>query len=265
MEVKCGSIKAALSEYVCSLLDVRQLEDTCVVTLPLETIDGRLVGVFIEPRAADFFLIHDGGKAVDELVLQGMKLTPAVERGLSAVAQRFGVSYDDEAFQAGTKIANLASRAYAVGMSSATAMATLLDHVSIVEEEPIEGQIGTMLKQWGKNRAKITQNVRLIGELKQHTFDFLVSPRRRGKPIAVSVLNPSNNPLAAAERFYFKANDLSPTAFGKWPIVAIETKSEIWSPDARRIVQKYAAGVIPIRSNEKPDYHRLSDALETVA
>lgn len=262
---KCGSIKAALTEHLSGLVGVQQIQDTCVATLPIETLDGRIVGVFIEPRNSDFYLIHDGGKAVDELVLQGMKLTPAVERGLNLVASRFGISYSDESFQTGAKIADLPSRAYAVGMSSAMAMATLLDHVAIIEEEPMEVKLGAMLRRWGKNRAKVTQNVRLAGELKQHSFDFLVSPRRKGLPIAVSVLHPGNNPLATAERFYFKANDLVSTEFQKWPIIAIETKAETWSADARKIVKKYAAKTLSIRSGESVDFQKISDALNAVA
>ena len=265
MESKCGSIKSALTAHFSSLLGVEQIEGGCVATLPIETLDGRFVGVFIEPRAADYFLIHDGGKAVDELILQGMKLTPAVERGLALIANRFSISYTDESFQTGAKLADLSGKVQAVGMSSAMAMATLLDHVSVIEEEPLEAKIGTMLRRWGRNRAKVTENVRLAGALKQHTFDFLVSPRRKGIPIAVSVLNPTNGPLAAAERFYFKADDLASTPFGKWPIIAIEAKAETWSSDARKIVKKYAAGVIPIRSGEPLDFGLISEKLNAVA
>lgn len=264
-ELKCDSIKAALSAHLASLISIERLQDACVATLPLETLDGRMVGVFIEPRASDFFLIHDGGKAVDELILQGMKITPAVERGLALVANRFGISYSDESFQAGAKMSDLPMKAYAVGMSSAMAMANLLEHVPAVEEEPLEGQIGALLKRWGKNRARVTANVRLPGELKQHAFEFLISPRRKGLPIAVSVLHPGSNPLATAERFYFKADDLSSTAYGAWPLVAIEDKAETWSADAKKIVRKVAKKVIDIRSGEALSYDRVSEALNAVA
>lgn len=264
LDTSCGSIRAALAAHVSSLVDVQRDRDTCIVTLPIETLDGRVVGVFIEPGAKDYFLIHDGGKAVDELVLQGMKITPSVERGLSLIANRFGISYCDESFQAGSKIAELPSKAYAVGMSSAMAMANLLEHVLVLAEQPLEQQLGQLLRRWGKNRAKVDENVNLTGALKQHRFDFLVSPRRKGNPIAISVLNPTNGALAAAERFYFRADDLSSTRFKTWPIVAIEAKAETWSVDARKIVSKYAQRVIPIRTGEPPNFESISAALNAV-
>jgi hypothetical protein len=265
LQAQCSGIKESLIGYISSHLAAQQIGDTCVVTLPFETLDKRWVDVFIEPRVKDFYLIHDGGKAVNELILQGMKITPAVERGLSLVASRFGISYSDEMFQSGTKMAGLSSKIYSVGMSSALAMVNLLEHVSEVEEEPIEGQIGTLLNRWGRNRAKITENVRVAGEIKQHTFNFLVSPRRHGLPIGVSILHPTAGALAAAERFGFKAKDLADTKFGKWPRVAVEDKAEIWSPEARRIVKRFAKFVIPIRTGERPTFEQISEALETAA
>jgi hypothetical protein len=257
LETQCSGIKDSLICYLSSYVAAQQIGDTCVVTLPFETLDKRWVDVFIEPRVKDFYLIHDGGKAVNELILQGMKITPAVERGLSLVASRFGVSYTDEMFQSGSKLAGLAARIYSVGMSSALAMANLLEHVVEVEEEPIEGQIGVLLNRWGRNRAKVTENVRVAGEIKQHTFNFLVSPRRRGLPIGVSVLHPTAGALAAAERFGFKAKDLASTQFGKWPLVAVEDKSDIWSPEA--------SFVIPIRTGERVTFDQINEALQTVA
>jgi hypothetical protein len=266
LETQCsGIIKEALISHLSSHVAVQQIGDTCVATLPIETLDKRWVGVFIEPRAKDFYLIHDGGKAVNELILQGMKITPAVERGLSLVANRFGVSYGDEMFQTGAKIPDLAPKAYAVAMSSALAMANLLEHVPVVEEEPLEGQIGVLLHRWGRNRAKVTENVQVAGEIKRHTFNFLVSPRRKGLPIGVSVLHPTAGALAAAERFGFKAKDLANTTFGKWRRVAVEDKAEIWSPDARKIVESCADFVIPVRSGERATFEQICEALGVAA
>src|ERR1700683_2418710 len=38
-----------------------QIGDTCVITLPIPTVDGRVVGVFVESRVGDYFLVSDGG------------------------------------------------------------------------------------------------------------------------------------------------------------------------------------------------------------
>jgi hypothetical protein len=265
IQTQCSGIKESLASYLASHVNVQRYADACVVTLPFETLDKRWVDVFIEPRATDFFLIHDGGKAVNELILQGMKITPTVERGLSLVANRFGIGYNDEMFQAGTKMRDLAAKAYAVGMSSALAMANLLEHVPAAEEEPIEGKIGALLHRWGKKRARVTENVRVCGEIKQHTFNFLVSPRGKGFPIAISVLHPTAGPLAAAERYGFKAKDLANTEFGKWPRVAVKDKADLWSPEANKIVKSCASAVISINSGEVPTFDQISQALGTAA
>ena len=101
----CHSIKSALAAHLATHISVEQINDMCVISLPFETIDRRWVEVFVEPRAADYFWIHDGGKAINELILQGMKVTPSVERGLTMIASRFGISYSEEMFQTGAKMA----------------------------------------------------------------------------------------------------------------------------------------------------------------
>lgn len=80
MNVNCDLIKQALSEYLTDRIDVQQVRDMCVATIPFTTFDNRWIDIFIEPRQTDFFLIHDGGKAVNELILQGIKVTESTGR-----------------------------------------------------------------------------------------------------------------------------------------------------------------------------------------
>ena len=130
----CLTIKQALTQHLVEQIDVSQVRDMCVATLPLHTIDQRWVDVFIEPRATDFYLIHDGGKAVNELILQGMKITPAVEKDFEVLAGRFGISFSEEMFNAGAKMNRLAEMVNAVGMCSALAMTELLESVPAIED-----------------------------------------------------------------------------------------------------------------------------------
>src|SRR5689334_7539665 len=118
-ETNCLSIRDALAAHLASHVDVQFFSGMRVATLPIETLDKRWIGVIIEHRNLDFYIIHDGGKAVSELILQGMKITPSVEREFGLLANRYGVSYSEESFQAGSKFAHVADRAYAVGMCSA--------------------------------------------------------------------------------------------------------------------------------------------------
>jgi hypothetical protein len=265
MTTECSGIEKLMESYLMSHIGVQQTGDTCVITLPIETFDKRWVGVFVEPRARDYFLVHDGGKAVNELILQGMRITPTVERSLRLIAGRFGISYEDEMFQSGGKLGGLPSVVYAVGMSSALAMANLLEHVPSIEEEPIETKVGVLLDRWGRSRAKITRNVVAKGEIKQHTFNFLLSPRGGGQPYAISVLHPTGGALSAAERYGFKSKDLENTHYGKWRRVAIKDKAELWTPEANNIIRKCANAEISVRSGENPTFSDIEDALRRAA
>jgi hypothetical protein len=264
MIVKCDSVKQALAEHLISRVDVQQVRDMCVATIPLFTLDNRWVDVFIEPRTSDFFLIHDAGKAVNELILQGMKITPSVEREFGQIAARMGIAYSDEMFQTGGKFSSVAEKVYAVGMSSALAMIQLLDHLPAAEEDPLQDQIGSILRRWSKKRGQVKQNVKVAGELKQHTFDYVFTPRK-GPALALSILNPTAGALSAAERFGFKTKDLEKTAFGQWKRIAVEAKSEVWSKEARKIVEKCANAVLEIPSGSPATYEQVSDFLENIA
>lgn len=264
MQTICSAIKQALTDHLVSQLTVSQVRDLCIVTLPLPTLDNRWVDVFVEPRAADFFLIHDGGKAVNELILQGLKMTSGIERELTAIAERLHVAFSEEMFQTGAKIGNLGETVSAVGMCSALAMTHLLA-TARAEEEPIEGQILELLKQWGKKKSvRIQERVKVEGNLKQHQFDFTVTPRK-GPTFALSILNPTAGALSAAERFGFKAQDLDGTPAGGWRRIAVEAKSEVWSQEARKLVDRVAHSVIPVPSGSQATYGQLAEALEPIA
>ena len=164
-------------------------------------------------------------------------------------------------FQTGAKLVGIAKAVSAVGMCSMLAMTEIIQYIPQMEEETIEGQLGTILRKWGRRRAKVTEKVKVDGELKQHQFDFLISPPRK-QPVSISILNPTNGALSAAERFGFKAKDLVGTPFAKWRRIAVETKSEVWSADARRIVEKCADSVISISSGGHPTYQMISETLD---
>ena len=52
----------------------------CVVSLPIETLDGRFVDVYVEFKAGGHVVVHDGGKTVSELYAQGIHLTEPKRR-----------------------------------------------------------------------------------------------------------------------------------------------------------------------------------------
>jgi hypothetical protein len=263
MSAKCQSVRDSLAAYLLGATIGDQVGDTWVVTLPIPTIDGRFVDVFIEPRLADYFLVHDGGKAANELILQGVKITDSVKDYFSEVAKRLGVSYADEMFQSGGKQGDLSQIILAVGTCSSLAMGQLVGHVAVATEEPTRGKFEQALRHWAKKRASVTSDVAVNGRRAKHQFDFVAAPKAgRHAPIAVSVISHGGNPLGAAQRFGFKAADLDSTPYEKWPRVAIEDRSELWSPEAKNIVRSCADVVIEIPSGSRIDAHLVAENMD---
>lgn len=170
--VNCGSIHESISKHLSSCTAVEQIRDLCVATLPIRTVDGRLVDVFIEQRSGDYFFVHDAGKAANELILQGVDITPSVNRNLERMAASFGAQWAEETFQSYCKITQLNSAILGVAMSSSFATIYLLEHVGEVEETGMHEQIGKALKVWSRRRARVQENVIARGAWSQHSFDF---------------------------------------------------------------------------------------------
>src|SRR4051794_38149538 len=131
----CKSIKAAVLQHLAEGTAVEHVGELCIVTLPIRTIDDRLVDVFVEPRQADFYLVHDACKAANELILRGINITNAMNRNYSLLAERFGVKWSGEMFQTGCKVNGIASSALAIAMCSSMATLDLLGFVAEPEEE----------------------------------------------------------------------------------------------------------------------------------
>lgn len=264
--IKCDSLRDSLRTHLLESTITEKVGDACVVTLPMPTIDGRIVSAFVESRAADYFLVHDGGKAVNELILQGVKITDSIEDHFEALAQSFGASYTDEMFQAIGKQPDLQKMILAIGACSGIAMAQLVGHIATATQEPLREQFGRALRVWGKKKVKVANEVPVRGRHAQHKFDFVAYPRTgRGEPIAMSVLSPRGNPLATAQRFGFKATDLDSTPFEKWPRVAVEDRAELWSAEAKNIVRNCAHLVIEIPSDSRIDAHMIGEHLRPLA
>ena len=265
MTAFCESIRNSLLKYWGDTTVADTVDGACVVTVPFPTVDGRIVGVFIEPRVGDYYLVNDGGKAVNELILQGVKITDSVDEYFTALAAHFNISYskEREAFESGGKKNDLQKMIIGVGACSAFAMAQLVGHVSVPQEPATREQFGKALKHWGRKRLKVTPDVSLNGHRAKHKFDFMASPMQGNKkPIMLSVLSPGSNSLAAAQRFGFKAVDLENTIYGKRPRVAIRDRSELWSSEAKNIVNDCASVVIEIPSGGTIDDHLIGYNLE---
>src|SRR5581483_5716120 len=104
-----------------------------------------------------------------------------------------------------------------VGACSSLAMTQLIGNIASATEEPAKEQFGRALRHWARRKLKVTSDVPIKGKRAQHRFDFVASFKTgRKQPITLSILYPGSNPLAAAQRFGFKATDLESTPYGQW-------------------------------------------------
>lgn len=97
--MNCELLKQLIGEHFSENLVHVERDGVCSITLPFLTSDGRHTTIFIEPRTTDYFLVHDGGKTVDELFQQGINVTAKVNNKLAALAAKYGLVYSDETFQ----------------------------------------------------------------------------------------------------------------------------------------------------------------------
>ncbi len=56
----CQSIRDSVAAYLAGSTTMSQRPDSCIITLPIPTLDGRLVDVFVEGTLADYVVVHDG-------------------------------------------------------------------------------------------------------------------------------------------------------------------------------------------------------------
>jgi hypothetical protein len=260
LTASCKSLHESILKHLTDHTAVEQVRDLCVVTLPIRTVDNRLVDVFIEERATDYYFVHDAGKAANELILQGVNITPSIGRDCERIAASFGIQWADESFQTKCKIDKLNASIFGVGMSSSVATSHLLGHVADTEEEAVREQFGVVLKSWAKRRARIKESVQAPGKWRQHSFDFVAYPKT-AQPIAISVLAPSGNPLSSAVRAAFRSKDLEGTPAASWRKVIVETRPELWTGPARDLLGKCSDVVIELNAGDAPTPQKLNEYL----
>lgn len=128
-KVNCNSVRDSFLKHLTEVSTIQLVRDLCVLTVPMRTVDGRLVDVFIESRAEDYFLVHDAGKAANELILQGVNLTPSIQKNCESLATKFSVQWSEEMFQVRCKIDHLNAAILGVAMCSSLATIHLLEHI----------------------------------------------------------------------------------------------------------------------------------------
>ena len=173
----CSTIRDELASYLGAGVKVSVRKDRCVVTLPFTTLDKRRVTVVVEQHAPNTFIVHDGGKTSSELFCQGVNMTRKKEEHQAAIAAKFGVHITGRLFKKYCKPGELQDGILAVAQSALMAMAELIDHKPVVEEETLGAKVSRVLQGWKPEYVRaIERNVTVDGVTAPHSFHFLSYP-----------------------------------------------------------------------------------------
>lgn len=245
----CESIKDSFAEFLAASTTVLSVGQTCVLTLPVLSVDGRWADVFIERKLKNNLLVHDNGKASAEMFLQGVNMTGRIRREFELLARRYGVYFDSksERFEALCKEDSANDLILRVAACSAVATRSLLDVVAIEEQECAVSHVRDFLEHWKRKHRSVGLSEReaFEGASKQHVFDFVLRALKKPPIVGVAVLSPTVSGLNTAERFGFKIQDLRATK-AELKSIAVRTKPLNWSKDAVRVVERFADLVIKL-------------------
>lgn len=272
---KCSEVSEAIRAFLAKNVSAQDVPGACIVTLPVPAADGRLIDIFIESKIGSNCLIHDGGKAANEIIMSGVDLTPRIKRRFDKLARTFKVFWDSNSdmFTATCKADDLSHAVLRLAGCSALATYEIAVREAFEQEEeeaPIRAQFSAALAgwaktaRWGNKRPTIREKVSVTGRHSQHEFDFLVDGKRHS-PVAVSILIPTNGSRSAAERFGFKVADTDHTEASKWKRLAVAARAEDWSDNSRGIVRACADDMIEIGKARKPIQNQIEEAMERLA
>lgn len=264
----CHSVKESLLAFLGDEILVRESRGGCVLVLPTKTIDDRFVTVFVDRKASDYFIVHDAGKTAAELHGQGIHITELRADVFSQMAGRLGATFADGIFQMGCTEQTLTASVLAIVQCESMGMWHLLGHKPDFAEEPVRTRIERGLSAWKTPYpCKIERNVRVKGNKASHMFDFVSYPQIENRqPIAVKVLTPSDDPLGKAREYGFLVYDTEKTYFERWLRLAILTKADKWSRNARHLVASLSTATVEIDTGEEHTIEqRLPATLNQIA
>src|SRR6185437_693760 len=257
----CSAIKESLLAYFGQQTGVLSFDRNCVITLPLRTLDDRNISVFIDRKLEDYFVVHDGGKNLGELFVQGIKITETKKKQLEAMAKRFGVSISPEGiFTRGCKLGQLEDSILSITQCASLCMMEVLSHHAVIEEEPLETKVSRSLNKWKPDYVReIGRRVAIQGTQSTHSFDFVSfsSDEEKHKTVAVEILSPTYSARLQADRYGFLVLDIKNSHFDRWARLAVVQKVEMWPRDSMRLIQKLSNEVIALGTDQEPEIEQL--------
>ena len=250
----CNSIRDSVVDLIAGQTSVSTRRSLCVVTLPIKTLDGRYVEVFVEPRLGDMVLVHDGGKTVGELHVQGIHWTEPRKALLSIVAERYGAQLDDRGvFQIACKAPGVAEAVLAVSQCASVSMLEAARHAPVVEEEPISSHVKRAMTQWRPRALEIRANVRVTGANgADHLFDSVAHNKdAKRRTVAIKTLPFGYGARVQADRYGLMVLDIKGTEFDKWRRLAVISQVDRWPMPSLELVRKFSANTLELRAGEE--------------
>lgn len=252
--INCLSIKDSLIDYLNKEVEIAAFKDRCILTLPLKTVDDRYVDVTVERKMPDYFLVHDAGKSISELFMQGISLTESRRKTLEAIAKTNRADLIHDVFTVGCKAHELQNAILAIGLCSTMAMLELIGHKAEIEEEPLAETINRSLKRWQPQFIRsVDRRVSVKGRKFPHFFDFVTfaADESAHHTAAIKLLPPSYGGQIQAERYAYLVIDIEGTPYHSWPRLAVVSKVETWPPAALKMIKSLSARTLELRTGEE--------------
>lgn len=267
-QTNCHSLKGSLLAYFGSEIQVNESREGCVLVLPTKTLDDRYVAVFVDSKTADYFVVHDAGKTSAELHSQGVHITELREEAFSVMADKLGATFTDGVFQVGCKRSDLYSAILAIGQCETLGMWHLLGHKPDLTEEPVVSLVERGINAWKAPYVhRIQKRVQVKGQRANHVLDFVSFPNvEYRQPIAVKILRPSYDALAKAREYGFLVYDTEKTYFERWLRLAVMTKSDRWTTNAKQLVASLSTYTVEVETGDEDSLtRRIPATLEQMA
>ena len=267
-QIACHSLKNSLLAYFGDEIQVAESREGCIMVLPTKTLDDRYVTVFVDRKGSDFFVVHDAGKTSAELHSQGVHVTELREEAFSSMADKLGAMFTDGIFQVGCKQNNLYSSILAIQQCETLGMWHLLGHKPDLTEEPLVSLVERGVTAWKAPYGhRIQARVPIKGKVANHILDFVSFPDvEYRQPIGVKILRPSDDALAKAREYGFLVYDTEKTYFEKWLRLAIMTKADKWTKNAKQLVASLSTSTLEVETGDEESIpRRVPSTLEQMA
>jgi len=253
MRLICSDVKHSVAEYLEDQLQVSVFKNDCILTLPIKTLDGRWVSVFVE-SLDNHFLVHDGSKTDSELFSQGVKMTDIDKEMNTAIAEKYGLIIKDRTLQRLCRLDELTEAILSVGQCAAMLTTQLIWTPIELDEDRIYKDVDAALALWQTPDVRIEKEVMVEGRSEKHLLNFVA--RKAGYKTAVNVLSSRRGrSLEKARDYDYAWMDLerSPNEYRRCGRLAVIPNAETWSDRALGIVKGAAHDTIALPTDRESE------------